>query len=435
MRSPAPRHLPGLAAHEAAPPRQAEPSPQQVARVWEELDAAAGLWRRAGLGAQVERLAAASAALRRNGPGTWRDALCRTTGLSPAGVDAAWDATFAPHDAASLHAAAAAVADRAAKAPRRVVHVLPSNVFPATVLVLVRGWLLGAAQWLRPSERETAFAAAVAALLHEVDAGLARTFAVCGWPHRNSRIEASVLGAAEVVTAQGTDAAVAALGRRVGRSAPAARFLGFGWRWSLAVVSREAQSAATAAGLAWDLSLFDQRGCLSPSLVLAERTPDLASWVERLAGEMAEVETRLPSGRASPEVHAGLRTWRETMRVDGALDRVRALHESNAGTAWAVALLDRCRASISPGYRHVAVAPFASLCEVAEALGDARHRIQGLVAALDGWDAERRAELVTLLRPTRVAPPGEIQLAPAGWPQDHLPALGAFFGDGPAFSA
>lgn len=408
-----------------------ELTPLQVAAVWEHLDEGARVWRQETWERRIERLSRASAALRARGPGTWTDGLLATTGLSPQGLAAAWDVTFAPHGAASIAAAVEAegIASLATtELPSRLVHVLSGNVLPATFLMLLRGWLLGAAQWLRPSEREPLFPIAVASHLLEFDPGLASTFAVSWWPHRGSRMGRKILRSASVVTAQGDDEAIAVLRRRLGRLHPGARFVGYDSRWSLALVSRASQSKATAAALAWDLALFDQQGCLSPSLVLAERHPGLVAWVDCLADALAELEERMPAGRPSAATRAGLRAWREEMRLGRALGEVLALRESCGGIAWAVALHNGCRDSTSPGHRHVTVSSFETLEEIVEVLGTRVQRTQGLVAALDGWEDGLRARALAALRPARVATPGEIQVAPVGWRQDRLPALGALLG-------
>jgi hypothetical protein len=394
-----------------------------VQRVWERLDAAAARWRGLPLVERVDGVARLAAALRRRGPGPWTALLERSTGLSPAGLAAAWESTFAPVDAAALHAALAADGlDAEAlqqRAPRRAVHILAGNVLPPTFALLVRGWVLGAAQWLRPAAREPLFAACVAAALPELAPALADTLAVLWWPHDDARTAPAVLGGAELVTAHGDDASVAALERQVARLAPAARFVGHGSRWSLALVSAVAQTEATARGLARDVALFDQQGCLSPSLVLAESGPGLETWCGAVAAAFADLERRMPRGPLPPPARAALRHWRRAARLDQAFGTVLRVWESDGSTAWALVLRRDLPVPLSPLDRHLAVVPFTTVDDVGALLGARRGQVQGLAAALEGWNEEARRSALEVLRPTRVARPGELQAAPPGWRQDH----------------
>jgi hypothetical protein len=68
-----------------------------------------------------------------------------------------------------------------------------------------------------------------------------------------------------------------------------------------------------AAELAVDVALFDQRGCLSPRLVLTS-SPDFARlFATALARELAELEQRVPRGSISPDERAAAVRYRDTM--------------------------------------------------------------------------------------------------------------------------
>jgi hypothetical protein len=434
----APFHLPGFELATARWTRLADTTleiPQldagAVAGVWHTLaDAAAG-WRERTLGERAQRLAAVAAALRSRGPGAWSEWLARSAGLSVEGLAAAWDVTFAPYDLAGLLELLRAEGldpERRGDAdwPRRIAHVLAGNVLPPTFAMLVRGWLLGAAQWLRPAGREPLFAAALAAQLRDVAPELVSTFAVLWWPH-GAETEAAVLAAAEVVTAQGDDASVAALRARTPAVSSGARFCGYGDRWSVALLSRDALTPANAAGVARDVALFDQQGCLSPSLILAEECAALEEWCAALGRGLAAEERQQPRGPRSDVEQAGLRLWRESMRLGIALGTVRGFWESQGSTAWACALLAAGSALPEAALdRHIAVLPFATDAACSVALGARVERLQGVAADLRGWEPARSTALLTLLAPTRIAPPGALQFAPPAWRQDHRAPLGAW---------
>ncbi len=405
-----------------------------VRSIWKELDAAAAIWRAVPLEERIETLVRALCDLRRCGPGVWREMLARSAGLSAAGVDAAWDATFAPHGIEAVHAALASEgldADTVAslahegRLPLRIVHVVAGNVLPPTLVMLLRGWLLGAAQWLRPAAREPLFAACLLALLAERVPKIAACTALLWWPHEDPGAK-SVLAGADVVTVQGDDATVASLRAHIAALPHPPCFVGYGARWSGAVVSAAAQTPATAAALALDVSLFDQQGCLSPTLVFAERGAGLAAWCAHVADALAACQARLPRGSIDPVARAALRHWHENVRVELALGLVDGLWEDS--TRWGVVQLARCEFHDTPLDRHVVIVPFADIGEIAAALGARLPRLQGLGVALDGWEDDKCRRLVAELRPTRVAAVGTLQCAPLGWAQDHYLPFASLMG-------
>lgn len=71
-------------------------------------------------------------------------------------------------------------------------------------------------------------------------------------------------------------------------------------------------------GLAEDVALFDQRGCLSPRVLLVNAGPEYARDVARaLAGELEKVEVRVPRGRIAPEEAAEITKYRDTASYAG----------------------------------------------------------------------------------------------------------------------
>ena len=93
---------------------------------------------------------------------------------------------------------------------------------------------------------------------------------VAPWRGGDADVEAIVFGEADLVVASGSDAAIAAIQARVAR-----RFIGHGHKISFAVIGRErldddAAARQLARRLAYDVSLWDQQGCLSPQLCYIE---------------------------------------------------------------------------------------------------------------------------------------------------------------------
>jgi hypothetical protein len=398
-----------------------------VAQAWEQLERGAETWRRLELPERVAYLARFAHAARAAGPAAWRDVLAQSTGLSPVGLDAAWEATFAPTTRAGLERLLESerldgpTLERLAtggRLPRRIVHVLAGNVLPATWHVLVRGWLLGAAQWVRPATREPLFAVSILDLARRIAPELAAATAVLWWPRDASALEPVVLAAADAVTVQGDDASVASVRAKVAHWAPAARFVGYDSRWSAGWFEAAAQTAATARALARDVALFDQQGCLSPTWVVAEKGPGLEAWCGALARGLEALASALPPGDAGPRARTALRYWRACSHVQQALGDVARIWESPSTTGWCVVLLasvtEAASVPESPRDRHVVVVPFENAADLKGVLAARLDRLQGLSIGL-----ETPPHLPAWLRPTRVARAGTLQEAPPDWRQDH----------------
>jgi Acyl-CoA reductase (LuxC) len=70
--------------------------------------------------------------------------------------------------------------------------------------------------------------------------------------------------------------------------------------------------------LAEDIALFDQRGCLSPRVLLVVGGPDAAFDVARaLARELERLEARVPRGRLEPGEAAAISAYRDTASFTG----------------------------------------------------------------------------------------------------------------------
>ncbi len=72
------------------------------------------------------------------------------------------------------------------------------------------------------------------------------------------------------------------------------------------------------AQLAEDVALFDQRGCLSPRVLLTSAGPEAAREVARaLATALERLEARIPRGRLDPQEAAEITSYRDTASFTG----------------------------------------------------------------------------------------------------------------------
>ena len=181
------------------------------------------------------------------------------------------------------------------------------------------------------------------------------------------------------------------------------------------------------AGASWPdaaraVSLFDQRGCLSPHLIYVRG--DARAYAAGLAGEMDRFNRRSPRAGLSAGESAAIQALRDDWRFRAANEPTHhALWHSTGSTAWTV-LYDGADAAFtaSPLNRAVYVKPLP---------GDLRAALAAVRPFLStiGWWSAGRGDAKWLaaldLGASRYCPLGVMQQPPLTWHQDGAPPLGA----------
>jgi hypothetical protein len=217
-----------------------------------------------------------------------RERLPEATGLSPEGVE------FALQRSLEIDATPAEIATlcrEVASAPRAHV-LLSANVFVAALRAIALALAASPRVSVRCSRRESV----MAELLHRSYPGFDLVDELEPMP-------------GDHVWAYGSDETIAILRRTLPHGVV---MHGHGAGIGLSVVAVENDEALdrAATAIAEDVVLFDQRGCSSPRLVLAE-----ASILRRLAVRtsqaLAELEKRIPRGALTPDEAADERRFRD----------------------------------------------------------------------------------------------------------------------------
>jgi hypothetical protein len=235
-----------------------------------------------------------------------RGALARTrlvasTGLSPQGVDFALQRCLEANPSeAELLALLAATPE----VPRANV-LLSANVFVAAHRAIAIALAASERVFVRPSRREPA----LAELLWEA--------APASFQLR-SELE---LEPGDHLWAYGSDETLAHIARS---TPPAVTLHAHGTGFGLAVLGNARASATELEfgllGLAEDIALFDQRGCLSPRVLLVAGDLGRALEIAReLATILEQLELRIPRGRLSAEEAAELSLYRDSANYAGEL--------------------------------------------------------------------------------------------------------------------
>lgn len=333
--------------------------------------------------------------------------------LSTAGLQAVLHAVAQPlrGDAArALFVAARARPASAAATPALV--ILPANLPGLALQTLLPALARRRPVLFKSPSAEPYLAPALLRALARAEPELAVAYAAMVWRGGDSRLESIALAACSPVVAYGDRPAIEALTRRTRRDE--SEVIAFGPAFSIAVWHR-APTADEIAGLARDVAVGDQRGCLSIHVVLTTVAADAGA--RRLAAALAELARgALPPGPVDPAVAAAAR-----QTLDEAAARGLACYGALADGA---VVIEPAQVSPSPGQRLVRVVPVRDLDQVLALLQPWRDRLQG-AAVLAGAPVEFATALAGL-GVHRVAAPGELQHAGATWRNAGIDLLAVF---------
>lgn len=293
-----------------------------------------------------------------------------------------------------------------------------------TVVALLAPLALRAPVLVKPAAHDALTPRLFARALAERDPLLGACVEVADF-RRDDDDAMAALCRAEAVVATGSDAAVAAIGARVG---PPRRFVGYGHRFSLALLGPDATRGAACRGsasdIALDVALWDQLGCLSPvSVRVADPDAGAADRVaDALAEALRDLEPRMPRGRVEPAAAAAIARERSEAEVRAAAGRpVRVL--ASAGTAWTVIREADTQPRPAPLHRFVRVHPTADLASALSSLHPQRTHLSAVALAGFGADQPAVARTLLALGASRVCAPGTLQAPPLDWPRDGIGVL------------
>ena len=285
-----------------------------------------------------------------------------------------------------------------AMGPHLSFHVGAGTVPGVSVSSLIRALLVKSAVLLKPGEGDIALPVLFARALAQEDPELARGVAVVYWPGGTGPAERLVLERADTVVAYGSGESLEALRDRTPITS---RFVAYHHRVSVGLVGRDAlgsdEARRVAAAAAAAVSMFDQRGCVSPHVLYVERggTVEPAAWAGALRDAMVEVEAELPGGRLTAAEASALHQVRGATELDHASARGTLIYYGNYGS-WTVIYQESPSFTLSSQNRVVYVKPVADLTEVPGLLHDVRRHLQ--TVALVGAGGRRRELAMALGR-------------------------------------
>jgi hypothetical protein len=288
-----------------------------------------------------------------------RVALLRSTGLSAQSIEHGLRTTLGVFRQDALLALHAQRPAAARPAPGLATVVLAGNVFSAAARPLLLPLLCGCPVLLKAASADDVFPRALQRALADIDERLGAACAVATFARDDDASRATLLEGTELLSAYGDDDTIAALRALV----PAGtQVLAHGHGLGLAFVAaselasdQRARMAADA--LARDVAAYDQRGCLSPHAVLAQRggACEPRQFAGLLADALAALATSWPRGSLPADAAAAQLQWRGVAAATG---------ELHVRDSCAVSYARDLPLRTSPGYRNVSVYDVADLAEL-----------------------------------------------------------------------
>ena len=301
--------------------------------------------------------------------------------------------------------------------PPLATHVLAGNIPGVGLPGLIAATLVGSASLVKTASADPLFLALWAASVARQDPEIGECLAVLWWRGGQTDLEAVAFDGAEVVIAYGSEQTIRELQGRV-----RCRFLGHGHRVSFGVIGRgvlpKAQEVAERA--AYDASLFDQQGCLSPHCLYVEEGGVVSpkEFAELLASAMATWAERLPPGSLTRDEAVAVRKFRGGYEAQGMAGRDIALFMHPQALDWAVIYDADPTFTLSCLHRTVLVKPVADLSEVGGPLRAWRPYLQAAGVAVTPERIGRLAGELGRAGVNRICPIGRMQVPPLTWHQE-----------------
>lgn len=312
-----------------------------------------------------------------------------------------------------------------ARSPDVIVHVLSGNLPGLAAVPMAASLALKSAALVKAASGDRVFAALWARSIAESDSDLGACLAPVYWRGGERDCEAEAFGRAALVVASGSDAAVADV-----RARCAARFIGHGHKLSFAVVAKEVSrhdddAAQAAASLAYDVALWDQKGCLSPQMCYVEGDFETATaFAQRLVAPFRELARRLPPGSATMDEQLAVRRFRQEAEWTGIASAAAAALAPEGSLDWTVVVESDARLRPTPLHRSLRVVPFSGDVDLAQALEPSRRCLEAAGVAAPGTRARELSALLSNAGVTRICPLGVMQRPPLSWRQGGRPRVG-----------
>jgi len=261
--------------------------------------------------------------------------------------------------------------------PDLVFLVAAGNIPGVAIHPVVQLSLLGIPTLVKNASAEPFLLPAILSSLARHDPQVASRLAALTWPRHASALTEAIMAFNPQLAIFGDDETVANFEAR------SEQLAGFGDRFSLALVSPDADEPNIFDNLAYDTCMFEQRGCMSPQaiLLLTDNWEKVERFSQELANAMATMSERLPIGWRTPAQQSSTQQWR------GAYAARRAAGENillltSPGTEWTVVAAEHVDLDERVAYRFARIWPIPSIDKAMSILHRYEMQLQALATSL-----------------------------------------------------
>ncbi|MFQ5657977.1 MAG: acyl-CoA reductase [Candidatus Methylomirabilales bacterium] len=301
--------------------------------------------------------------------------------------------------------------------PALATHVLAGNIPGVGLPGIMAATLLRSASLVKTPSADPLFLALWAASVAKQDPEIGDCLAVVWWRGGEKDLEALAFDRSEVVIAYGSEQTIRDLQGRV-----RCKFLGHGHRVSFGVIGRELLLGAEelAERAAYDASLFDQQGCLSPHLFYVEEGGDISprEFTGVLAAAMERWAARLPPGSTTREEAVAVRKFRARYEAEELAGKEISIFTSPQGIDWTV--IYEADPTFTPSclQRTVLVKPVNDLFEIGSLIRVWSPYLQAAGVAVGPDRLGIIADQLGNAGVNRICPLGRMQAPPLTWHQE-----------------
>lgn len=294
-----------------------------------------------------------------------------------------------------------------AYAPKHLLHIVSGNTPHAAIQSLMRGLLLGSHNFVKlPSSP-------LPELARWIDQLPAKLQSLIELHHKASD---QLIDQADAIIVIGSDQTIEKIRQR---SLPHQRFISHGHKVSIAVIHDDFERAAPLA--AKDISLYNQRGCLSPHAIYVKETANgqAKKFAALLAESMQDFCQAYPPEPLNLSEAGSVRNLREVSRFTSANSDIIQLWESSERLDWTIIYDENPTLRLSCLNRCVFVKPLPDTLDLCSLGGEALHLSSIALHPFDLTEAESLCQLPA----HRICRLGQSQEPSLFWHHDELAPL------------
>lgn len=309
--------------------------------------------------------------------------------------------------------------------PNLLAHIVPGNIPIPAISSMVFGLLTRSAQFIKCATGAAFVPRLFAHSLYEADAKAGACLEIAEWKGGREPLESALFAEADCVTATGSDEMLAAIAKKIPRTA---RLTGYGTRVSFGYITRESleQNAGQVAHkAAADITAWNQRGCLSPHVLYVEDGGKVGAedFAGLLVARLDAVERTFPRGPLPAREAASIATRRSFYEVRAAHSPETKMWASPESTAWTVIFENDPLFQLSCQNRFIYVKAVGNLEQALQGAELARDQISTVGVSSISSQARELASRLARWGARRICPLGQMQNPPLGWRHDGRPAL------------